>query len=153
MNGKSVLILIFVSIPLFLWGFYTFLIATTEFLAGPYFRDMGTYFWGLYLLIALSAMIVIYVIATAKSFVSNSSNRVLSIGAISLWTTGIIGLIVFAAHYTSPAIPPQGGPLPENLFILISWVILLTFNLVIALVLLLYKSKSKLRRGLKLPIS
>lgn len=138
MRVKISLTVVFIAIPLFLWGYSSiFLVARYEFAAGPAFRSTETYFWGLYLITVVSAVILSYIIAAVKSIAHNINNKKLIPGGSLLWITFAVGYSILTLRYT--VLPPvQGGPPPENPFILFSWVVLLTLNLVAALILLFF---------------
>ena len=147
MRVKISLTVVFIAIPLFLWGYSSiFLVARYEFAAGPAFRSTETYFWGLYLITVVSAMILSYIIAAVKSIAHNINNKKLIPGGSLLWITFAVGYSILTVRYTVLPPPVQGGPPPENPFILFSWVVLLTLNLVVALMLLFFNSRAKFWR-------
>ena len=141
---KICLTVVFIAIPLFLWGYSSiFLVARYEFVAGPSFRSAETYFWGLYLITVVLAMILSYIIAAVKSIAHNINNKKLILAGSLLWITFAVGYYILTLRYTVLPPPGQGGPLPENPFILFSWVGLLTLNLVTAIMLLFFNPRAK----------
>ena len=143
---KISLTVVFIALSLFLWGYSSiFLVARNEFAAGPAFRSTETYFWGLYLITVVSATILGYFIAAVKSIAHNTNDKKLILGGCVLWMTFAVGYFILTLRYTVLPSPIQGGPPPENPFILLSWVVLLTLNLVTALMVLFYNSRAKFR--------
>lgn len=148
---KTILTVVFIAIPLFLLGYSSiFLVARYEFVAGPSFRSTETYFLGIYLITVVSAMILNYIIATVKSIAHNINSKKLITGGSLLWITFALGYYILTLRYTALPPPVQGGLPPENPFILFSWVVLLTLDMITSLMLLFFKSKSKLERKLEL---
>ena len=137
MRAKLRMVTVFLAISLFAWGWTVVLTARIELLSGLYFKNtMGTFYWGLYLLIAGSAMLVSYVIVAIRSSLYGSQDFKLTVGTISLWITWFLGAFNSSLTYHMPSYPPNSGPLPEPGLVVITWDVLVTLNLIISLLLL-----------------
>ncbi len=146
MSVKYRLEIILLLIPLLLLGTYSFLIARTELLAGSYFRNtMGVLYWGLYLAVTASALLISYAIILIKSSLSYSRDISPVYGIVSLWPTWLIGMYIYTSTFHMPATQSSGGPFPEPSFVVVSWSALVTLNLIISLVFLFSKSASRHR--------
>ena len=95
-------------------------------------------------------MILSCIIAAVKSIAHNINSKKLIQGGSLLWITFALGYYILTLRYTALPLPVQGGPPPENPFILFSWVILLTLDMIISLMLLFFNSSAKFGRKLEL---
>ncbi|MCL4446990.1 MAG: hypothetical protein M0Z77_11565 [Thermoplasmatales archaeon] len=147
-RAKLTTVMVFLAIILFAWGWTIVLTARAEFLAGLYFRNtMGTLYWSIYLSIAVSAMLISYTIVAIRSLRRDQRDFKLIPGTISLWITWLLGAFISSLPYHMPSVPVNGSPLPEPGFVVISWAVLVTLNLLISLVLLLIGSNSNQRQN------
>ena len=148
MSAKLASVMVFLAISLFAWGWTIVLTARFEFLAGPYFRNtMGTLYWGLYLVIAVAAMLISYTIAAIRNLRSDQRDSKFILGTVSLWMTWLLGAFIYSLPYHLPSFPPNSGPLPEPGFVVISWAVLVTANVIVSLALLLFGPEPKIRKN------